>query len=618
MAYREFHSEPTYEAPEISGLLNNTLDTLQSVMMQKVQERRQNRAAAQRFKLDSQKGFYASDQDALDDVAKTITQRAVNELRNSGNLSSDTSLMMEDYKGLANRSKIDYDTAQNVRKQITALAGKDKYYNPKSDNDRLINAEYEGGIDGRNDRIQGVAQSIGGLETFNKGRFLSDYIQQQKLNTLQQVTDQSGVKTTKMTSSIFMKPDGQPGVTDTHIVDYINRDPRIEQWYNNEADKQLTGEVTRMRALGNDPRVAWMKDMSDEDVKTALVENPSLNVINSTPFAARKKELARQDLEAAQDLNRKTAIDYSDQYNANGGKFKNTKIGYQPTNIQQAINFKTLNGARNAGTVGADLTYVDKGGPIKFVTNSPIRANVGTGQVDTKASDNVEFNLSNYGLQIYDDKGQLYPMQGNNLDELKKSIDAIPDRYFDPNSAHPISEMAVALNGYAVNKSKLINQSLDKRGQLAEQYNTALDDGDEIKAGQLQSRMNQIDQLRSMSGNADVDDLQLLLLGKQLGISGIQNDLIVKATDQDFSKLKTITNGLDLRNRESWTEDMKELKAHFDKRKAEAQQALQSPAKPKPKPKSKSITPEEFNQKWATLKAGEKLVGPDGKTYTKK
>lgn len=37
-----------------------------------------------------------------------------------------------------------------------------------------------------------------------------------------------------------------------------------------------------------------------------------------------------------------------------------------------------------------------------------------------------------------------------------------------------------------------------------------------------------------------------------------------------------------------------------------------------PRTPSKQITPEEFNTQWSKLKSGETLVGPDGKTYTKR
>jgi len=598
--YRTFRNEPTYEAPDVSHVLANTMGTLHQIMRENALDRKARRTAAERFKLDSVKGHYASDRDALDESAREITGRAIKELRDHGQLSAETALMMEDRKSLADRSRIDYETAKNIRNQIKERSIRDKYYDGKVDDDKLIKAEYDGGISDRNDRIQAVAGQLGQIDTFNKSRFLADYIQKQKLNTLTNVTEKSGVKNTKMTSAIFMKPDGTPGVTDEHVIDYFNSDPRLDEHYTMQVDKQLGNEIKKMRSLGNDDRVSWLKGMDDEEAKAALIEHPELNIVNGTPLAERKKELAKSDLSAGQDLNRKTAVDYSDQYGANGGKFNNTKIGYQPTTISQAINFKTINGAKQVGTVGADLTYIDKGAPIKFVTNTPIRANVGTGEVDTKASDNLEFNLTNYGLYIYDDKGQLYPISGNNIEEMKSSIDAIPDRYFDKNATHPLNpQMSVGLNGYAINKSKLINQSLQKASSLAEEYNKAVDSGDDIKAGQLQKRMTEIDKIRSMAGNADVDDLQLLMTGKQLGISGIQNDYIIKASDQDLAKLRSITNGLDLRDENKWTDDMRELNEHYRQRYQKASSSVET--KPKQTAKSKVITSDGSDiTKWKT------------------
>lgn len=595
MAYRTFRNEPTYEAPDVSHMLTNTMGTMHQALNENIREKRARRSAAERFKLDNAKGYYATDRDALDEGAREIMGRAIGEIKKDGQISAETALMMEDRKGLADRSKIDYDTAKNIRGQIKELSLRDPFYNGEVDNEKLVNAEYNGTISDRNERLQSVAGQLKGIDTFNKSKFLATYIQKQKLNTMQSVSERSGVKNTKMTSAIFMKPDGTHGVTDEHVIDYFNSDPRLDEFYTTQVDKQLDGEVKRMRGLGSDERVSWMKGMDDEEAKAALIEHPELNIVNGTPLSQRKKDLAVSDLSAGQDINRKTAVDYSDQYGANGGKFNNTKIGYQPTTISQAVNFKTLNGAKNVGTVGADLTYIDKGGPIKFVTNTPIRANVGTGEVETKASDNLEFNLTNYGLYIYDDKGQLYPIQGNNVQEMKASIDAIPDRYFEQNANHPLSpQMSIGLNGYAINKSKLINQSLQKASNLAEEYNKAVDAGDEIKAAQLEKRMKEIDKIRSMAGNGDVDDLQLLLTGKQLGISGIQNDYIVKASDQDLAKIRNITNGLDLRDQNKWTEDMRDLNEHYQDRYSKARAA-------KPTKTSKVLTSDGTDvTKWKT------------------
>lgn len=592
MAYREFEDENTYAAPETNGFLAHTIGTIHNQLQEKARQKKEFRTAAQKFKMDVGKAAYTSDQEVLNEDAKNITARAIHELKNTGQLSGETALAMQDHESMLNKSIIDKKLADQVRAKIKEHGDNPKnYYNGKVDEDALMKAEYEGPISERQDRIQAVAKNLASIDTFNKGKFVADHIQRQKLNKMQSVTDQSGVKTTKMTSAIFMKPDGTPGVTDSHVVEMFNEDPRVEQWYSREVDKQLDSEISRMKALGNDPRISWMKGMQDQDIKSAIIENPSLNMINGTPFGQRKKELARQDLSVGQDINRSTSIDYSDQAGATGGKFNNTKIGYQPTFIDQAINFKSLNGSRQAGTVGADLTYIDKGGPLKFVTNSPIRANTGTGQVDTKASDNMEFNLRNYGLYVYDDKGRLYPLEGKSIDDLKKNIDAIPDRYFsqnDPNNPHPLNpEMSIGLNGFAVNKSKLINQSLEKKSELAGKYNDAVDAGDEIQAQQIKSRMDQIDKLRNMASNGDVDDLDLLMSGKQLGISGVQNDMIIKAGDQDLAKLKTMTNGLDLKNQDKWTDEMREVNDYYKARAAKAKSSPQpeskKPADTKPK-----------------------------------
>lgn len=598
MAYREFNNEDTYAAPDTSGFLSHTISTIHNQLAEKARQKKEYRTAAQKFKMDVGKAAYTSDQDVLNEDAKNITARAIHELKNTGQLSAETSLAMQDHESILNKSQLDKKLADQVRAKIKENGDNPKnYYNGKVDEDALIKAEYEGPINERQDRIQAVAKQLGGINTFNKGKFVADHIQRQKLNKLQSVTDQSGIKTTKMTSAIFMKPDGTPGVTDSHVVEMFNEDPRVEQWYTNELDKKLTDEVGRMKALGNDPRVSWMKGMTDEDIKAAIIENPSLNLINGTAFGQRKKDMAKDDLAVGQDLNRSTSIDYSDQAGATGGKFNNTKIGYQPTFVSQAINFKSLNGAKQAGTVGADLTRIDNGGLIKFQTNTPVRANIGTGQVDTKASDNMEFNLRNYGLYAYDDKGQLYPLQGENLGELKQSIDGIPDRYFDANATHPLNtEMSIGLNGFAINKSKLINQSLEKRSELAEKYNKAVDAGDDIEAERLKTRIGQIDKLRSMAGNADVDDLDLLMSGKQLGISGVQNDMIVKAGDQDFAKLRTITNGLDLKNQDKWTDEMRELNDYYKARVQKVRSGVQT-AKPKAEAKPATTAPKKGDKK---------------------
>lgn len=62
----------------------------------------------------------------------------------------------------------------------------------------------------------------------------------------------------------------------------------------------------------------------------------------------------------------------------------------------------------------------------------------------------------------------------------------------------------------------------------------------------------------------------------------------------------------------------KDTAAEAARRAAILQEELSKPVPGAGAGQTGGITPEAFNKKWATLKSGESLVGPDGKTYTKK
>jgi hypothetical protein len=68
-----------------------------------------------------------------------------------------------------------------------------------------------------------------------------------------------------------------------------------------------------------------------------------------------------------------------------------------------------------------------------------------------------------------------------------------------------------------------------------------------------------------------------------------------------FYKLDDVGSFFGVSNRDTWTKKM-----------GKARVAAKTPAQPA------KITQDEFNTKWAKLKPGQTLVGPDGKTYTKK
>jgi hypothetical protein len=84
-------------------------------------------------------------------------------------------------------------------------------------------------------------------------------------------------------------------------------------------------------------------------------------------------------------------------------------------------------------------------------------------------------------------------------------------------------------------------------------------------------------------------------------------------------RLKSFADALALAEMGNQPERTKRLHDAIAAREKELAATLpQVPGKPDtPPPSATTISPEEFNKKWATLRPGQTLVGPDGVTYTK-
>ena len=84
-------------------------------------------------------------------------------------------------------------------------------------------------------------------------------------------------------------------------------------------------------------------------------------------------------------------------------------------------------------------------------------------------------------------------------------------------------------------------------------------------------------------------------------------------------RLKSFADALTLAEMGNQPERTKRLRDAIAAREEELAATLpQVPGKPgTPPPSATTISPEEFNKKWATLRPGQTLVGPDGVTYTK-
>jgi len=131
-------------------------------------------------------------------------------------------------------------------------------------------------------------------------------------------------------------------------------------------------------------------------------------------------------------------------------------------------------------------------------------------------------------------------------------------------------------------------------------------DGGDVKAEDKPAYYKTAADVRTAWVNSDVNKLSSLSGGKYIfQKTGKNTYLIINASNSKdvkgpISSLDDVGSFFGVGNRDTWTKKMG---------KARSAAGNQPQA---------NITQEQFNTKWATLKPGQTLKGPDGKTYTKK
>lgn len=608
MAYRNFRNEELYAPPEISNLGVHTLNTVQGIMQERAQKRKQTQDALSRFHFDVGKGYFAGDQEILKKSAGYIVPRAIDSIkRNNGQLGTDIILEMQDHESLQNQMRTDWDTVEKINAKLKQAQDDDKYYiggNLKGggegdDLKMLAETIYNGPINERSKRLKEVQEKFGGLSTFDKGLYTADYIDKQKSASMQQTVDKDGFIRNSMSQAIFM--DGEvPGVSENAVIKYVNSEPRIAKFYQNEVDKEMADEVKYIKNKINfDGKLSeQFSGLDDNEIKHKLIDNPELNPINKSNYGERQKELAKKDLEVGQRINHKVSTNYSNR-TAPPGAWSNPDIKATPVVDSSNIN---VNGQQvQSGSAGTQM----------LIYKVPIQGggtfhNVGTGKTEKSSGGIPDFTVTGQRVHIYDSQGNVIPFQGNTIEEMKAGItNAIKIRL--PDSTKPnvssyglMPTMEIGLHGHYINRNNSVRQEINnKESDLYKQLNQAKANGDVMTVSLLERDLKNFSDLSKKLGDASIDDLEISALGKQLGLSSLQSDLIVRGggvgrggPDQ-LAGIKNITSknkttgqsegkGLDLRDRSQWTDEQRILDDHYQSElKRLSGQPLLSPEKNK-------------------------------------
>lgn len=574
MAYRQFRVEDTYAAPDLS-VIDRTVANVGNILANAGRRKQAQRDAANQFQYDLDKGAYETDTIILNGTAKSVTDRAKTELKDTGRISLETERMMKD--GLA-AQQMSANQMTRAKQLDSAIRSKtDKYYNPEPDIKLVQWATHGENNDvdfrTRGERLAEAEKKVGGIETFKYDDYRADYVtkKKQQYKSIEFPLKSGGSKTVFDEATFWNG--GKPGVTDQHAIDYLDSEPRVSEYFGTKINKELDQEIKSMKSSG-DTRVDWMKGMSDIDIKNQLINDPSKNLINNKDYGVRIRERAKSDLEEADRINSKVSYTgYQSDLNNSGGKWKNPNILHSDSInsfAQQANNSEGQ--SQTVTTFGPGGRFTQKSGKAMQVdTTNPIRTDTRRGVTTRNNTGSMKLNMTGYQLMPVKAGMGPFVLKSGTTEGMVEEIKNIPLEYFDPNGKVKLQpEMRIGLNGYTINEAGVLNDVQDQLLNLSTQMQEATKSGDKEAIAKLEQMEYNLNELKEMVGSGDYDPQDLLLAGNKAGVRRVQQDWIIPADNSDMATIKNVTGGFDLKNRDYWNDDMRAVDKAYRERAAEA------------------------------------------------
>lgn len=628
MAYRDFHYEKQYEAPDLTQSAHDKVQGISNIFSNIKKDQEAKKTLANQFDYDLDKGEFENDTKILTEVAKNVTGRAKNELLKTGKLSTDTERLMKDGLSWQQQSKNQNDRAKALRQNINDRAGKDSYYNPQQDLNLVQEATHgkDNDIDfrTRGDRLSEAEKKVGGIDSFKFNNYRADYVKGVGAQYKESTSGTPNAKSTIYNQATFWdKKTGKPGVTDDHAIDFLQSDERVTQYYDDKVSKELDSEIKKMKSSG-DSRTSWMNGKTDEEIKSTLINDPSKNLVNKQDYGIRIRQSAKDDLSEADRINTKVSYDTSADKNNSGGRWKNNNILHDESINSFAQQAKSLSTGQYepVTTFGPGGSFTQRNGrPIQIDTQNPVRTNINKGITTKNNKGSVRLNMLSYQLMPIKKSNAPYALKANTPDQMIQEINNIPLEYFDPNGNVALQpELKIGMNGYTINEAGVLNDVNDKLFNIADQLHEADSKGDKEKQASLQNMEYSLNEVRDMIDTGGYSDNDLLMAAQKAGIRKVQDNWIIPADDADISNIKNITGGFNLKDESYWSPEMKDVQSAYKKRASEAaaqgygRKKEEKPAVTK-KPESKTVAPAKKQIKRADISAKAQASGYTAAEY---
>ena len=310
MAFRKFSEAAPMRAAKFEGLPN----VIRAVQTNQILGQRRAAAAAKakQDRIDRineidpsiKAGAYIQDTKQFQKEGEVLINTLFNDITKTGSESPENRIAREKLDQKAILSKQHLETANRYRDAIDN--NKDPYYNGNLDHAKVRDEEANAYADRDMSRVK-----IGESDTFLREQHLADHIKSQTETYKRTTTTDSGETKTEINEP-FITETGQSIVTDQDARNYINsrkdQNNEVSGFYDDAIDFLLKDEIDAMQA-SKLPEHAWMDGLSDNDIKTKVINDPSLNSINSDTWAKRKLKMAKIDLRNGIKTNRLFDID---------------------------------------------------------------------------------------------------------------------------------------------------------------------------------------------------------------------------------------------------------------------------------------------------------------------
>lgn len=612
MAYREFRQAKPIEPPVVDT--HHTLQVLELLQQEKMRRQERDAQYQDNLKFEEGNAYFPNIQKQVHENILDATNLQQRHIMSGGRgLSPAARQKMASAQGLAKMGASLKEQYSNIEQDITGRE-KDPYYQGNEAREKLKQANKLG----TPEEIQEHLNNLDTEGTYDVDKMASDYVAKiGKQTTENKNTGKSGIEVGTFHEGKFFTPQGTPGITDEHVKDFLKFHPKVSEQLYERAHTQVMDEIAKAKAandvwqdtrnlptadLINGGKPFNVRDRKESELFVDVYENPGVN-----PHGPQVKSVDENGnpVETPKTFGTRTFEEG-----------KNLLAKYEDKHNKAEINAGNYNADKARGITSSKYTVADDfdpnmyGGPGRVLVNKspagdkngiliPIKGQVyskNTKELVNKTGDMQMFATS-YNSILADKEGRPISDQWNNVDQQIDYINKLPADQVKNIDVKTVVH-GQAYNKLELNKARGILESLKLKANRTEEENK--------KITEMQSALDAI--------GAD-PDIAPELVEKALGVT--VDDVIKTVDNPTAAQIEGKLGEFNILAPKNQTADQRRLINAVEKRKKEVgPQVNQSPAK-KPS-KVKNITAEDFNSKWATLKSGESLIGPDGKEYTKK